>query len=314
MRTWPITILALATLLLANDTARAQRLANRRPSHIAQHQSPATFQEIAEQPTEPNSDARADPNLELITPANPQKDPTAVSAEPGLETDCDDRFHLGLGKGLGLGLGRLCRPRFGFANLRESFPRPEPMTGASWLSRPLHVDAFSGVIYGGPLIEDSVRRQGDIFSGFRLGWDWTRRLGGEMRFAFAQIGTEDIPSGIELDDADVVYWDLNVLWYPSGDTRVRPYLSLGLGAEHVDFVDAESNGHQKELFTVPIAAGIKYRATPWCAVRADITDNIAFPYDDIAMQGNISITVSAEFHFGGQRTSYWPWNPTLQSW
>ncbi|RIK74592.1 MAG: hypothetical protein DCC68_22760 [Planctomycetota bacterium] len=296
-----LVVFFLASFTLAVDPARAQRFANGRPSRTTQHAS-------AQEP--PDGDTK----LEVVTPADPREDTTSEdpTSEPGIETDCDDRFHLHFGQRLGL--GSWCRPRFGFGALRESLPSPEPMSGASWLSRPLHVDVFSGVIYGGTLIEDSIRRQGDIFSGVRLGWDWTRRLGGEMRFGFAQVGTEDIPTGVELDDADLVYWDLNVLWYPTGDTRLRPYLSLGLGALHVDFVDATGNAHQKELVGIPLAAGLKYRATPWCAVRADIADNIALPYDDIEGQGNFSITVSAEFHFGGQRRSYWPWNPTLQSW
>jgi hypothetical protein len=318
-----IPAMLLAILVFASEIARAQRLANGRRASTHRYYRNPVYQEVAQPPPEPSVieapvvEAESlpppddDTNLELIEPSNPRIDDNA-------ELDHDNRFNLGLGlglgKGLGFGLGKWCRPRFNFAALRGSLPQPEPMVGASWLSRPLHVDAFSGVIYGGPLIEDSIRRQGDMFSGFRLGWDWTRRLGGEMRFGFAQIGTEDIPTGIELDDADVVYWDLNVLWYPTGDTRVRPFFSIGLGALHVDFVDAANNGHQKELVGVPIAAGIKYRATPWCAVRADITDNLALPYADIESQGNISITVSAEFHFGGARKSYWPWNPTLQSW
>jgi hypothetical protein len=318
--------LTVAALLAANlafvcDHARAQRLANGRRASSQRYYRNPVFQEVSEAPAESTTIESTEPappppddsaNLELVEPTNPQPDDDRDIDE--LELDHDTRFNLGFGKGLGLGLRDWCRPRFKFASLGQSLPQPEPMVGASWLSRPLHVDAFSGVIYGGPLIEDSIRRQGDMFSGFRLGWDWTRRLGGEMRFGFAQIGTEDIPTGIELDDADVVYWDLNVLWYPTGDTRVRPFFSIGLGALHVDFVDAANNGHQKELVGIPIAAGIKYRATPWCAVRADITDNLALPYADIEGQGNISITVSAEFHFGGERKSYWPWNPTLQSW
>lgn len=333
-RTTFLILCAAASLLLVTVDVRAQRLANGRPSRAWQVAPRVTIHDVADETAVEESVAQgeaevvapppdkatvekpaiqtpAEPapksELEIVTPEGPQVD---ADADTGDETDCDERFHFSLG--LRDRLGRLCRPRFGFG--LGGMTEYEQMSGASWLSRPLHVDVFSGVIYGGPLIEDSIRRQGDIFSGFRLGWDWTRRLGGEMRFGFAQIGTEDIPTGIELDDADVVYWDLNVLWYPTGDTRIRPFLSLGLGSQHIDFIDAANNGHQKELFAVPLTAGIKYRATPWCAVRADITDNIAFPYDDVVMQGNISITVSAEFHFGGERTSYWPWNPTLQSW
>jgi hypothetical protein len=349
-RTTFLILCTAASLLLVTIDVRAQRLANGRPSRAWQVAPRVTIHDVADEtpaeepvaqtepevvapppddpslnkaapdkntvekpatqtPATPSPAAApaAKPPLEIVTPENPSID---GDADAGGETDCDERFHFNLG--LRNRLGRLCRPRFGFG--LGGMTEYEQMSGASWLSRPLHVDVFSGVIYGGPLIEDSIRRQGDVFSGFRLGWDWTRRLGGEMRFGFAQIGTEDIPTGIELDDADVVYWDLNVLWYPTGDTRIRPFLSLGLGSQHIDFIDAANNGHQKELFAVPLTAGIKYRATPWCAVRADITDNIAFPYDDVVMQGNVSITVSAEFHFGGERTSYWPWNPTLQSW
>ena len=109
-------------------------------------------------------------------------------------------------------------------------------------------------------------------------------------------------------------WDLNVLWYPTGDTRLRPYFSIGLGAAHFDFVDANGIAHQKELVGIPLAMGLKYRATPTFAARLDLADNLALPNAGVAGQSNFSITLSAEFHFGGQRTSYWPWNPTLQAW
>ncbi len=333
-------VFALACLALMAADARAQRLANGRPSGIAAR-ADRRIDNVAsaKQPTLPSS-GNEKRQLELLDPPEEIDPPPAKQAvkhavnqpdasklqidepaafdlgtEPGAETDADDRFHFGIGKGLGLGLGRFCRPRFGLAfGLGREWEEPEQMVGKSWLSRPLHVDAFTGVMYGATLIEDNVRHQGDLFSGIRLGWDWTRRLGGEMRLGFAQTGTEDIANGVELADTDIMLWDLNVLWYPTGDTRLRPYLSIGLGAAHFEFEDAQGVAHQKELVGIPLAMGLKYRATPTAALRLDLANNLTLPNAGVAGQSNLSITVGGEFHFGGQRTSYWPWNPTLQAW
>jgi hypothetical protein len=313
-----VLLIVVAAVLAASDLP-AQRLANNRPSRIpcvgpghghavsSDDEAPDILATSDQAPAPPDGDlskieppAIKQPLIEQIQPGQAQPDGPGPIL-PGR------RF---FGGGMELDDCGPLRHRFGDIHL----PLPQPMTGASWLNRPLYAEVFSGAIFGNDLIEDDVRHQGDLFSGVRFGWDWTEHLGGETRLGFAQVGTEAIAAGIELADTDIVLWDLDILYYPTGDTRVRPYVSFGLGMAHFEFEDSSGIAHQKELVGFPIGVGLKYRAKPWFAARLDVADNIALPNAGVELQNNFSITLTAEFHFGGERASYWPWNPTLQTW
>jgi hypothetical protein len=105
-----------------------------------------------------------------------------------------------------------------------------------------------------------------------------------------------------------------VLYYPWGDTRLRPYLSAGIGTAHFDFVDQNRQAFQPGLIGLPVGGGIKFRARPWCVVRLDVQDNIAFGRGAVDTMHNVALTIGVDYRFGGNRLSYWPWEPGTPGW
>jgi hypothetical protein len=186
----------------------------------------------------------------------------------------------------------------------------EPLVGASWLNRPLSAGWLMGVLSGDTAIEGSVDQGANFFGGYRLGWDCDHYYGGEMRLAFAALDVSDVPTGNDLGTDDVLLWDISVLYYPWGDSRWRPYLSAGLGLAHFDVEDAQGQRFKEDLVGIPLGGGLKYRCSPWFALRLDLTDNIAVSNRSLSTMHNFSCTLSTELHFGGTRLSFWPWNPS----
>lgn len=124
-----------------------------------------------------------------------------------------------------------------------------PMTRQSWLSRPFSAGFFLGFMDGGELVDDWVTQEEGFFGGFRMGWDIDHHWGLETRFGFASLGLEDSDRARAAQeaggdhffeggrDSDVFLWDVEALWYPFGETYLRPYVLAGLGVARVDFTD-----------------------------------------------------------------------------
>ena len=213
-----------------------------------------------------------------------------------------------------------------------------PLLMESWLHRPFGFSSFSGMVYGSPLVDDWLREEEGFLGGYRLSWDSDCYWGVETRFAFgnaelhdsaramaAQHAADDA-AGLAADDpwrhrfdrrrdADLIYWDVDLLFYPFGDAPLRPYVELGAGVAHLRFNDRLSNCYSTTLLSLPVALGVKYRVTPWLALRLEGADNITFgSRSDLNTIHNIAFVVGAEFRFGGPRTAYWPWDPGKHYW
>jgi len=211
-----------------------------------------------------------------------------------------------------------------------------PSVRESWLYRPFSAAWFGGMVQGGPLIDDWVGMQRGFLSGYRIGWDHDPYWGGEIRFylgsvtlcdsqrAIAAQKAVDDAAGMATDDpqrqrfdhrdCDITGCDLNVLYYPWGDARWRPYLMAGLGATRLNFTDRLSESHGKPVMAMPLALGLKYRCTDWLALRFECADNIAFGRSSFNTLHNLSVTGAVELRFGGARTAYWPWKPGRHYW
>ncbi len=213
-----------------------------------------------------------------------------------------------------------------------------PMTHESWLFRPLSAGWFMGFMQGTDLIEDWVGQGQGFFGGYRFGWDYDPFWGCETRFGFASLALEDserakvaqaaadLANGITTSDpyyyrfggrrdSGIRLWDVEMLWYPFGDTYFRPYFLLGLGTARVDFMDRLSERRIKSVFAMPIAIGFKYRVRDWLALRVEATDNyIADGGSSFKSQHNFSLTAGLEVRFGGTRTGYWPYYPGRHYW
>jgi len=215
---------------------------------------------------------------------------------------------------------------------------PQPLLREDWRYRPFSAGWFMGVAQGSSLVDDWVSADQGFFGGYRLGWDLRRWWGCETRFAFGHMRVGDSQRAIDAqqsaDDARhidpldpfrrrfdagrdmrVGFWDIDLVYYPFGETVWRPYLMVGVGLAKLEFADRLSHHYDDVMFALPVAVGVKRRVTPWLALRFELADTMAFPDDiDINAVHTVSFTGAMEVRFGGTRKAYWPWNPGRHYW
>ncbi len=185
----------------------------------------------------------------------------------------------------------------------------EPLVGASWCNEPFHIDWFLGMIRGTEIIRDHVDQNVGVIGGSRLGWDYDLYWGLETRLGFASL-QDQLETDPLVGSADkVILWDSSILYYPWGDSRWRPYMSVGLGLTQFQFTDDFDRQILRSLIEMPLGIGIKYRLHDWLTLRADVTDNLAFGSSGLETMNNFSFTTGMEYRFGGCHRSYWPWEP-----
>lgn len=202
--------------------------------------------------------------------------------------------------------------------LRPRDVRKQPMLRESWQFHPFNISIFEGGLFAAPPILQQTDTAVSFFTGFRIGWDYDKHFGGETRFGFSKVFMLDAthPETV-VGYEKIFYVDSNLLIYPWGDTKIRPFLSIGGGLADILIVN-NSNGLQLHpgAFNMPLGGGIKYRYGPRVAFRADIRDNLTFSgAGGASTLNNIEVVGGIEFHFGsGTRRTYWPWNPTRNWW
>ncbi len=228
----------------------------------------------------------------------------------------------------------------GFFRLPEERVRGpgQPLIQESWLCRPLSFGGFYGFVQGSQLIDDWAYEEQGMIGGMTLGWDFHHYYGCEMRLAFGRVVIGDnlraIEAQIAADDAaglgaadpvrrrfdhgrdnDLFLWEVSVLYYPWGDSRWRPYATLGVGVTSVDFIDRFSMVYQDAFFALPFGLGVKYLHSDCLAFRLELMDHMAFGGGKpIETMHHLSITAGMEVRFGGARRAYWPWNPGRHYW
>ena len=167
--------------------------------------------------------------------------------------------------------------------------------------------------------------------GWRVGWDVDPSWGAEMRFAFASLGLYDSnrrrnrPSsrldnanGLAANDperqrydhrnAELFQWDVDILYYPWRETRLRPYVLAGMGLTYINFQDRLGHSMQTDCLSLPLGIGIKYLCDENLAIRLDLLDDIAMSNQHLVTQNNFSITGGLELRLGGSRKIYWPFD------
>jgi hypothetical protein len=207
-----------------------------------------------------------------------------------------------------------------------------------WIYRPFSAGIFFGPIVGSPLIDDWIEQQTGTLAGARFGWDLDDDWGVEMRLASASIPLVDSLEQIEMQQqydtdrglpldspyrnrwdgtrlADHFLWDLEILWYPWADARLRPYLLFGLGISRIEFNDRLDVSYSHVLVGMPVGIGFKHRWADWLAFRVECLDNMAYAGNStFEMQHNLSITGGFEIRLGRPHISYWPWDPGTRKW
>ena len=212
----------------------------------------------------------------------------------------------------------------------------EPVPWANWSEHPISVGCFAGVVNGGPLIEDWVGTTTGFIGGWRLGWDFDPSFGAEMRMAFGApqlydsyradqaLTALDNANGLPANDpararydhrsASLFQWDVDILYYPWAETRLRPYFLTGMGVTNIAFSDRLAQNYQITCLSLPVGLGVKYLCSERLAVRVDLLDDIAFSTDHLQTQQNLSLTAGVELRFGGSRKVYWPWDAGRSFW
>lgn len=189
-----------------------------------------------------------------------------------------------------------------------------PMEGTSWKNRPYHVDWFSGPLLGGDLIKNRVAQDNELFGGLRVGWDFDYYWGLEARFGWANPNVQFNEPQPVANNGSYFVSDIDFVYYPWGDSKIRPYMLFGAGMARIDFVDDANVNFNTTLFTLPFGGGVQFRQSPWLIWRLEVLDNLSLGADGVDTMHNISLTAGMEFRFGSRPASYWPWRSSRKIW
>jgi len=207
----------------------------------------------------------------------------------------------------------MARKREHMSDLYSRLRAPERTR--SWTNRPMSIGLFAGGIFGSELVSGRIDQESGFFTGGRVGWDFAERWGLETRIGFSDMNLIAEDPNVFVDTNDIFYWDANMMYYPWGESRLRPFLTLGLGLHGADFIDETYYRVKDTLFSIPFGFGFKYRIDQRIAIRFEVQDNYAFAGGhDVEATNNISITGGMELRFGGRKKSYWPWDPGRTWW
>jgi hypothetical protein len=189
-----------------------------------------------------------------------------------------------------------------------------PLVGTSWLNRPFYYGATLGPMWMTRRLADSVGRDVDLIGSVFIGCDWDYYWGSEFQYAYA---TPELINSADPDaphENRMVHWNYSLMYYPWGDSTIRPYWRLGVGDSKFDFPTDSGSRHDEWLFTFPVGVGVKYPVRRWLAARGEFTDLISWGDNGVASQHNLTLTFGLECRFGARRKSFWPWNPSNHIW
>jgi hypothetical protein len=196
----------------------------------------------------------------------------------------------------------------------QPFRFGEPLATTSWLNRPFYAGWWWGGLIGGSLIDGRVESEGGMIGGYRLGWDRDCHWGAEARFGFSYPTIHNEGESPASRSSSQQYWDVDLLYYPWGDSRWRPYFLAGCGWANFDFVDDQQQGVYETLWSFPLGGGVKYLYRPWLALRLSVVDNLTLGAHELSTMHNLAISGDVEVHFGGPRWSYFPYHGSIHLW
>jgi hypothetical protein len=177
------------------------------------------------------------------------------------------------------------------------------------------VSWFLGPIWGDDLIASRVDQKAGLLGGYRIALDMDPHIGFETRMAFTSMKLGYARGNPLGRKSDVVMWDLDLMYYPTGESRFRPFFTTGIGIVDVDFRDETGYGYDELVLGMPFGCGFKYRWDRYLILRMDLRDNLAFAATSgLETMHNFSMTFGLEFRFGGPKTRYFPWQPGRGGW
>jgi outer membrane protein with beta-barrel domain len=213
-----------------------------------------------------------------------------------------------------------CLPMLEFFGLRHSYTDGRnvgwgwPLVGTSWLNRPYYIGGTIGVLGVANRIQPEVRPDVDTFGGFIVGWDWDYYWGSEIQIerATPELTNRDFPDVVSGNR--MMLWSYQWMYYPWGDSLVRPFWRLGVGSTDVDFVNDSGHRRDELLWTFPVGVGVKYPIRRFLAARIEFTDHFVPGNRGVSTLNDLTLTFGLEWHFGARPPSYWPWNPSPHIW
>lgn len=181
----------------------------------------------------------------------------------------------------------------------------QPLRSTSWLNRPYEFGLDVGAFVMGSRITTNNSRNNDLLAAAHLGWDWDHYWGAQMRIAWTTPELTSTVSSDDLSSNNLFIYDATLLYYPWGDSRVRPYYRFGFGLTDVDFINYAGEREDDMLFTMPLGVGIKYQTKRWMALRAEVIDHITWGQNSASDMQNFTLSLGLEWRYGGRPTSTW---------
>jgi hypothetical protein len=183
----------------------------------------------------------------------------------------------------------------------------QPLVGTSWRNRPWYASGFAGGVLGDELQAGQIDQGGGFIAGGRLGFDFSHYSGAEVRLAASDLDLNYSGATFSGQSRNT-YFDLNFLYYPLGDTRWRPYLSVGLGVASFHFDSAANERTRGTAVSFPFGGGLKLLLGRNWAARFELVDNFTLASgSELDAMHNVTFTGGLEFHFGGKYVHYGPW-------
>ena len=182
-----------------------------------------------------------------------------------------------------------------------------PLRGTSWLNRPYEVTLESGAFVMTSSVDDNVPAANDYFAALQLGWDIDHYWGTQVRVGWTtpDLANTTLSEGSTSDN--LLLTDFSALYYPWGDSKLRPYYRVGFGLTQLEYSNDLGNRVDRTLLTIPFGVGLKYQFRRWAALRLELMDNLAIAQNDTNTLNNLTITAGFEWRFGGRPAGQWAW-------
>lgn len=180
----------------------------------------------------------------------------------------------------------------------------------TWQRFPLYFEKFTGIIRANEPVHDQIHNgTGNLFGG-RWGWDVARYVGVETRLGYVRTTLNDTLHPLIPSHENLLFWDADLMFYPLGDTKWRPFAMLGLGLVDLGFIDDRGRQWHQDLITMPFSVGIKYRLDNLNAVRFEVSDIVIFGNNHGGngqhVMHNVAVLFAYERRFGLPHRSYFP--------
>ncbi len=182
-----------------------------------------------------------------------------------------------------------------------------PLRGTSWLNRPYEVTFESGALIMLQRPAANVRKSNDYYAAMQLGWDFDHYWGSQVRLGWSTPELLNTTQVAESSSDNLFITDVSFLYYPWGDSRVRPYYRAGLGLTNLEYTNDQTARISETLLTFPLGVGLKYQFRRWAAFRLEIMNNLAIGMNETSSLNNMTVTGGFEWRFGGRPASYWAW-------